>query len=79
MVLSLTESLEETVGEDSGNTDALTELPIVVKALADRVIFAARKHAGSIRFYSRPMLMMEPILLGYLASTPVGKVDVESV
>ena len=54
----------------------LPSIPIVVKALADRVILATQDLAGKVSFQSRPMLMLEPILLGYLSSVPQGKVEV---
>ena len=57
----------------------MPETPILVKALADRVVFASRKLGGLVKFFSRPMLMLEPILLGYLLSAPPGKLNVESV
>lgn len=54
-------------------------MPIIVKALADRVIFASQTIGSETKFRSRPILMLEPILLGYLSSTAVGKADVASV
>ena len=54
----------------------LPETPIVVKALADRVVLASQKLGSPVKFLSRPIRMLEPILLGYLFSAPVGKVDV---
>lgn len=75
VVLSLVDCLQKS----SEDGDDLPETPIVVKALADRVVFASRKLGDPVKFFSRPILMLEPILLGYLSSTPVGKVDIESV
>ena len=54
-------------------------VPIVVKALTDRVILASQTLSGHVEFVSRPIMMLEPILLGYLTSTALGKADVTSV
>ena len=54
-------------------------MPVVVKALADRVILASQSLSGQVEFLSRTIMMLEPILLGHLASVPVGKADVAAL
>ena len=78
VVLSLTNCLDKSTNALVDEND-LPETPIVVKALADRVIFASQKLGGPVKLMSRPILMLEPILLGYLSSTSIGKADVASV
>ena len=69
VVLSLTDCMERASQSEMEESD-LPQVPVIVKSLTDRVIFATQSLSGSVKFMSRPMLMLESILLGYLSSTP---------
>ena len=55
-------------------------MPVLVKALSDRVILAQRTiNTKEMLIRTRPIFMLEPLLLGYLFSVPSAKIDVEAV
>ena len=78
VVMSLTDTMKRASHSIMEESD-LPMVPVIVKSLADRVIFASQSLNGAVKFMSRQMLMLEPILLGYLSATPIGKADVSSV
>ena len=53
--------------------------PALVKALSDRIIFAQKKLGSETQFISRPIFMLESILLGYLSATSQSKMDVKAI
>ena len=66
VVLSFADCVEQESGSETA--DMLIQ-PALVKALSDRVIFASKKLGAETQFISRPLFMLESILLGYLSTT----------
>ena len=76
VVLSFADYAERESDSDSADTPVQ---PVLVKALADRVVLASKKLGRETQFTSQPLFMLESILLGYLSTTSQSKMDVKAI
>ena len=53
--------------------------PVLVKALSDRLIFVQKQVGKETQFITRPLFMLQPLLLGYLSSKNHTNVDTKAV